>query len=141
MVLQLVPVGWAANPTGEGAAQLSPPLAAAVAGLERSWHRPARREPAAAPPAAPPPPPPPHPKPCPSTADRYRLAAWDASGWLPAGVTGSAIAAAYRRRFKAEPPRDPRHRCTRAYSLRELGHALGELGLSLAPNPRQGVQP
>ena len=138
MVLQLVPVGWAANPTGEGAAQLSPPLAAAVAGLERSWHRPARREPATAPAA---PPPPPHPKPCPSTADRYRLAAWDASGWLPAGVTASAIAAAYRRRFKAEPPRDPQQRCIRAYSLRELGHALGELGLSLAPNPRQEVQP
>lgn len=135
MVLQLVPVGWAANPTGEGAAQLSPSLAAAVAGLERSWHRPTRREPAAAPP------PPPHPKPCPSNADRYRLAAWDASGWLPKGVAPSAVAAAYRRRFKIEPPRDPRHRGTRVYSQRELGHVLGELGLSFVLSPRQEGQP
>lgn len=84
-----------------------------------------------APPA--PPPPPPRPLPCPADADRYRLADWGRRGWLPEGVAPSAIAAAYRRRFGAEPRRDPHHRQSRAYSMRELGAALGALGL--APNP------
>ena len=82
---------------------------------------------------APPPGPPPRPLPCPADAERHRLADWGRRGWLPEGVAPSAIAAAYRRRFDAEPPRDPEHRATRVYSLRELGLALGELGL--APNP------
>jgi hypothetical protein len=140
MVLQLMPVGWASNPTGEGAAQLSPPLAAAVAGLERSWHRPPVDRPAQ---------PsvtavtassrPPHPKPCPADATRYRLAAWDRAGWLPAGVAPAAIAAAYRRRFGVEPRRDAACKTSRAYSQRELGMALGELGRAFAPKPLREV--
>ena len=51
----------------------------------------------------------------------------------------SAIAAAYRRRFGVEPSRDATYRTFRAYSLRELGLALGELGLAPAAEPRQGV--
>lgn len=84
-----------------------------------------------APPA--PPPPPPRPLPCPADAERHRLADWGRRGWLPEGVAPSAIAAAYRRRFGTEPRRDARHRQSRAYSLRELGATLGELGR--APNP------
>lgn len=77
-------------------------------------------------------PPPPPPRPCPADAERHRLAIWARRGWLPEGVAPSAIAAAYRRRFDAEPPRDAHHRQSRAYSLRELGLALQELGLRLS---------
>ncbi|WP_411875576.1 hypothetical protein [Vulcanococcus limneticus] len=85
------------------------------------------------------PPAPPKPAPCPAEEPRYRLAAWDEWGWLPPGVAPSAIAAAYRRRFGVEPRRDATYRTFRAYSLRELGMALGELGLAPAAEPRQGV--
>ena len=81
----------------------------------------------------------PKPAPCPAGEPRYRLAAWDEWGWLPPGVAPSAIAAAYRRRFGVEPRRDATYRTFRAYSMRELGMALGEMGLAPAAEPRQGV--
>ena len=67
--------------------------------------------------------------PCPADAFRYRLAAWGKAGVLPDGVAPSAVAAAYRRTFKAEPHRDRRYPTFRAYSHRELRLALAELGL------------
>ena len=85
------------------------------------------------------PPAPPRPAPCPAGEPRYRLAAWDEWGWLPPGVAPASVAAAYRRRFGVEPRRDATYRTFRAYSMRELGMALGELGLAPAAEPRQGV--
>ena len=74
--------------------------------------------------------------PCPADAFRYRLAAWEKAGVLPDGVAPSAVAAAYRRTFKAEPRRDRRYPTFRAYSHRELRLALADLGLI-----GRGVQP
>lgn len=85
------------------------------------------------------PPAPPKPAPCPAGEPRYRLADWDEWGWLPPGVAPASVAAAYRRRFGVEPRRDATYRTFRAYSLRELGMALGELGMAPAAEPRQGV--
>jgi DNA polymerase-3 subunit gamma/tau len=64
---------------------------------------------------------------------------WDARGWLPDGVAPSAIAAAHCRVFGMPAPRDPSKRTARAYSLRELGHALGELGRAFEPEPLRKV--
>jgi len=50
-------------------------------------------------------------------------------------VEPSALAAAYRRRFRVEPRRDRQRKASRAYSLRELGLSLGELGLAPPPDP------
>jgi len=83
--------------------------------------------------------PPPKPAPCPADAERHRLAVWDEWGWLPPGVAPASVAAAYRRRFGVEPRRDATYRTFRAYSMRELGMALGELGMAPAAEPRQGV--
>lgn len=83
--------------------------------------------------------PPPKPAPCPAGEPRYRLADWDEWGWLPPGVAPASVAAAYRRRFGVEPRRDATYRTFRAYSMRELGMALGELGMAPAAEPRQGV--
>ena len=112
------------------------PAAAAAAARLADFRRtfPADRTPRPKRPA-----PPPKPAPCPAGEPRYRLAAWGEWGWLPPGVAPSAIAAAYRRRFGVEPRRDATYRTFRAYSLRELGLALGELGLAPAAEPRQGV--
>lgn len=85
------------------------------------------------------PPAPPKPAPCPAGEPRYRLADWDEWGWLPPGVAPASVAAAYRRRFGVEPRRDATYRTFRAYSMRELGMALGELGMAPAAEPRQGV--
>ena len=116
-------------------ARTAAPAPAAVARLtdfRRTF--PADRTPRAKRPA-----PPPKPKPCPAGEPRYRLAAWDAWGWLPPGVAPASVAAAYRRRFGVEPRRDAACKTFRAYSMRELGMALGELGLAPAAEPRQGV--
>jgi hypothetical protein len=83
--------------------------------------------------------PPPKPAPCPADAERHRLSVWDARGWLPDGVAPSAIAAAHCRVFGMPAPRDPSKRTARAYSLRELGRALGDLGRAFEPEPLRKV--
>jgi hypothetical protein len=54
-------------------------------------------------------------------------------------VAPSSIAAAYRRRFGVEPRRDRDCHTFRAYSLRELGQALGELGRAFEPQPLRAI--
>ena len=83
-----------------------------------------------------PPGPPPRAIPCPPGVYRARLAAWMKGTDMPDGVAPSAVAAAYRRVFKAEPRRDRDYPTFRAYSWRELTLALAELGLA-----RREVQP
>ena len=83
--------------------------------------------------------PPPKAAPCPTDTERHRLTVWAARGWLPDGVAPSSIAAAYRRRFGVEPRRDDACHTFRAYSLRELGQALGELGRAFEPEPLRKV--
>ena len=75
-------------------------------------------------------------EPCPPAAERHRLSHWRCLGWLPEGVEPSAIAAAYRRRFRVEPRKDHQ---SRAYSQRELGLSLGELGLAPPPDPLAAI--
>ena len=58
---------------------------------------------------------------------------------MPAEWTPSAVAAAYRRVFGTEPRRDNDCRTFRAYSLRELGQALGELGRAFESEPLQEI--
>ena len=134
--LALTVCGYRPNPTGDAPAHRSP-LSDPLPVAERP--RPNLRPRVPSPPRPKRPAPPPKPAPCPAGEPRYRLAAWDEWGWLPPGVAPSAIAAAYRRRFGVEPRRDATYRTFRAYSLRELGLALGELGLAPAAEPRQGV--
>jgi hypothetical protein len=67
--------------------------------------------------------------PCPADAPRHRLSVWDSWGRLPDGVAPSAVAAAYRRIFKAEPRRDRTFPTFRSYSRRELALTLADLGL------------
>jgi len=144
--LCLTVAGYEPNPTGDAPANRSPlsdPLP--VAERPEPAHRPSpaqRRgqlvnffddEPEPPRPRPKRPAPPPKPAPCPAGTPRFRLAAWDANGWLPDGVAPSAIAAAYRRRFGAEPRRDPACKTFRAYSLRELEMVLAELGLGVEP--------
>lgn len=76
--------------------------------------------------------------PCPPNTPRRRALEWAAAGVLPPGVEPSALAAAYRRRFGVSPRRDPRRKTGLAYSFRELGLALGELGLAPAAQPAPG---
>jgi hypothetical protein len=83
--------------------------------------------------------PPPKPAPCPADAERHRLSVWDARGWLPDGVAPGSIAAAHCRVFGMPAPRDPSKRTARAYSLRELGMALGELGRAFEREPLRKV--
>ena len=75
-------------------------------------------------------------EPCPPAAERHRLSHWRRLGWLPEGVEPSVIAAAYRRRFRVEPRNDHQFR---AYSQRELGLSLGELGLAPPPDPLAAI--
>lgn len=69
------------------------------------------------------------------SGERNRLAIWAAWGWLPDGVNGSSIAAAYTRACGRPAPRDPSRPSTRAYSVLELGLALAELGLAFEAQP------
>jgi len=153
--------GYHPNPTGDAPANRSP-LSDPLPVVERSEPMPAPRAQLAdffngetqpprptqrtAPPAARrfgsrrlrPTPPGPRPRalPCPADAARHRLSVWDAWGRLPGGVAPSAVAAAYRRIFKAEPRRDHTFPTFRSYSRRELALTLAELGLI-----GRGVQP
>ena len=77
-------------------------------------------------------------RPCPPDAERLCVSDWALAGALPDGVSGAAIAAAYRRTFGTEPPREQPRYQIRAYSLRELGLALGDLGLTVKQGPAQG---
>jgi len=77
-------------------------------------------------------------EPCPPAAERHPLSHWRRVGWLPEGVEPSALAAAYRRRFRVEPRGDRQYR-TRIYSQRELGLCLGELGLAPPPDPLAAI--
>lgn len=84
-----------------------------------------------------PPPPDPLQAPCPPDADRRRLADWAAAGVGGGGVSGGAIAAAYRRLFELEPPRDPMGRSCRVYTRRELALCMAAAGFGAEG---QGVQ-
>jgi hypothetical protein len=84
-----------------------------------------------------PPPPAPLRTPCPADADRRRLADWAAAGVGGGGVSGGAIAAAYRRLFELEPPRDPMGRSFRVYTRRELALCMAAAGFGAEG---QGVQ-
>ena len=96
------------------------PITAAAS--KARWKRVRRRRQKEQPPA------PPKPAPCPPDAERRRLSVWAARGWLPDGVEPASLAAAYRRKFGVEPCRDTTTRAFRAYSLRELGMALADVG-------------
>ncbi len=85
-----------------------------------------------------PPPPDPDRTPCPPDAQRRRLADWATVGVGGIGVSGGAIAAAYRRLFELEPPRDPMGRSFRVYSQRELTLCMAASGYKAAG---AGVQP
>ena len=85
------------------------------------------------------PPPDPLQAPCPPDADRRRLMEWAAAGVGGAGVSGGAVAAAYRRLFQLEPPRDPMARSFRVYSRRELTLCMAAAGYEASD--KQGVQP
>ena len=84
------------------------------------------------------PPPPDHAHtPCPPEAQRRRLADWATVGVGGLVVSGSAIAAAYRRLFGLEPPSDPMGRSFRVYSRRELTLCMAASGYKAEG---QGVQ-
>jgi len=152
-LLALTVCGYRPNPTGDAPATRSP-LSDPLPVIERPRPPAPPRAQQPAPPAAAPNPdrwprnlnrgrtPRPAyagPRPCPPDARRRRVAEWDAGGVLPRGVDPSTLAAAYRRRFGGvEPRRDPNRKTTRAYTFRELGLALGELGLAPAPEPAPG---
>ena len=148
--------GYRPNPTGDAPANRSP-LSDPLPVIEPPRPvAPPRAQPIA-PPAPPPPRPAPQPwprdinkgrtprpaftgpKPCPPDAPRRRFSEWAAVGVLPRGLDPSTLASAYRRRFGGvEPRRDPDKKATRAYTFRELGLALGELGLAPAAEPAPG---
>ncbi len=157
-LLALTVCGYRPNPTGDAPANRSP-LSDPLPVIERP--RPA------APPRAQPAPPPRPPErtpdqitaarslrrqgyingsldmvrgstPCPADAPRRRALEWADLGVLPEGVEPSALAAAFRRRFGVGARRDPRRKTGLAYTFRELGLSLGQMGLAPAAEPAPG---
>ena len=158
-LLALTVCGYRPNPTGDAPANRSP-LSDPLPVIER----PRPPAPPRALPAPPPPSPPQRtqaqahvarslarqgyinprldmargPLPCPPDAPRRRAIEWAAVGVLPPGVEPSALAAAFRRRFGVGARRDPKRKTGLAYTFRELGMALGQMGLAPAAEPAPG---
>lgn len=135
--LWLEAIGWQPNPTGERPA--AEVLSDRLPALEKAWHKPSASRPTlsvvqlSSPSPA-------KPQPCHGKAPRRRLADWIAAGMVPRDATATGIAAAYCRVFGQPPRRDPNKRAVRAYSLRELGLALGCLGLAFPADPAAEIR-